>query len=114
MSDCLFCKLIDRQIPANIAYEDDEVLAFHDINPQAPTHLLIIPKKHVTTVNDFAETDAALIGRMTLTAQKLAKELGFAEDGYRLNVNTNKDGGQTVYHVHMHLLAGRQFHWPPG
>ena len=114
MQDCLFCKIIHREIPAKIAYEDDQVLAFHDIDPQAPTHILIIPKKHITTLNDLTEEDAALVGRLQVTAAKLAKELGFDEAGYRVVMNCNQDGGQTVWHIHMHLLAGRALSWPPG
>ena len=112
--DCLFCKLIARDIPADIVYEDDEVLAFHDIAPQAPTHILIIPKRHIATLNDLNEEDCALVGRLQFTAQKLAKELGIAEEGYRVVMNCNEAGGQTVYHIHMHLLGGRSLTWPPG
>lgn len=112
--DCLFCKIIKREIPADIVYEDDEVLAFNDINPQAPTHILIIPKKHIATLNDIEEADLAIIGRLQYTAAKLAKERGFAEDGYRVVMNCNEMGGQTVYHIHMHLMGGRTFTWPAG
>ncbi|XGA81079.1 histidine triad nucleotide-binding protein [Halomonas sp. CH40] len=112
--DCLFCKIIKREIPADIVYEDDEVLAFNDINPQAPTHILIIPKKHIATLNDIEEADLAIIGRLQYTAAKLAKERGFAEDGYRVVMNCNEMGGQTVYHLHMHLMGGREFTWPAG
>jgi len=114
MPDCLFCKLVEREIPAQIVYEDDQVLAFHDIDPQAPTHILIIPKRHISTLNDLSVEDAALVGRLQVTAAKLAKELGFAEAGYRVVMNCNQDGGQTVWHIHMHLLAGRSLTWPPG
>lgn len=114
MQDCLFCKIINREIPADIVFEDDEVLAFHDIAPQAPTHILIIPKRHIATLNDLDQADAALVGRLQITAAKLAKELGFAEKGYRVVMNCNEDGGQTVWHIHMHLLAGRALTWPPG
>jgi len=112
--DCLFCKIIKREIPADIVYEDDEVLAFNDINPQAPTHILIIPKKHIATLNDIEKADLAIIGRLQYTAAKLAKERGFAEDGYRVVMNCNEMGGQTVYHIHMHLMGGREFTWPAG
>jgi len=112
--DCLFCKIINREIPADIVYEDDDVLAFNDINPQAPTHILIIPKKHIATLNDIEESDLAIIGRLQFTAAQLAREKGFAEDGYRVVMNCNEMGGQTVYHIHMHLLGGREFTWPPG
>ena len=111
---CLFCKIINEEIPADIVYQDDDVLAFRDINPQAPTHILCIPKKHISTTNDISDEDEKLIGKLVSTASKLAKQLGFAEDGYRLNLNCNDHGGQTVFHIHLHLLGGRQFSWPPG
>lgn len=112
MSDCLFCKIAAGEIPAEKLYEDEDVLAFHDIDKQAPTHFLVIPKRHIATLND-AE-DAELLGKLSLTASKLAKELGFAEDGYRVVMNCNEDGGQAVYHIHLHCLAGRALSWPPG
>lgn len=112
--DCLFCKIINREIPADIVYEDDEMLAFNDINPQAPTHVLIIPKRHIATLNDIEEQDLAVVGRLPYTAARLAEELGFAEDGYRVVMNCNENGGQTVYHIHMHLMGGRRFTWPAG
>ncbi|WP_158772617.1 histidine triad nucleotide-binding protein [Cobetia sp. L2A1] len=112
--DCLFCKIINREIPADIVYEDDEVLAFNDISPQAPTHVLIIPKQHIATLNDIEESQLATIGRLQFVAAKLARERGFAEDGYRVVMNCNEDGGQTVYHIHMHLMGGRRFTWPAG
>ena len=112
--NCLFCKIIDRHIPAKIAYEDDQVLAFYDIAPQAPVHILIIPRQHIATINDFSDKETELLGHMLLTAKKLAGELGVAEDGYRLNLNCNHNGGQTVFHTHLHFLAGRPFSWPPG
>ncbi|HEX5057671.1 MAG TPA: histidine triad nucleotide-binding protein [Gammaproteobacteria bacterium] len=114
MSDTIFSKIIRREIPADIVYEDGEVLAFRDINPQAPTHVLIIPKKVIPTVNDLKEADAALVGKLVLTAQKIAAEQGLSEDGYRLVINCNTRAGQTVYHLHLHLLGGRQMKWPPG
>ncbi|MDR5904618.1 histidine triad nucleotide-binding protein [Franzmannia qiaohouensis] len=110
----LFSKIIAREVPADIVYEDDQVLAFHDINPQAPTHILIIPKKPIATLNDLTEEDQALVGRLPLVAAKLAKQLGFAEEGYRVVMNCNENGGQTVYHIHMHLMGGRRFTWPAG
>ena len=113
-SETLFSKIIKREIKADIVFEDDEVLAFRDINPQAPTHILIIPKKPIATVNDLSEEDGTLIGRMVLTAKKLAADEGCANDGYRLVINCNEDGGQTVFHIHLHLLGGRSFGWPPG
>ncbi len=112
--DCLFCKIINREIPADIVYEDEHMLAFNDINPQAPTHMLIIPKRHIATLNDIEEADLALVGRLQYTAAKLAKEAGFAEEGYRVLMNCNEKGGQTVYHIHMHLMGGRRFTWPAG
>ncbi|OOV88497.1 histidine triad nucleotide-binding protein [Oceanospirillum linum] len=112
--DCLFCKLVAREIPADIVFEDDDVIAFRDIAPQAPTHILIIPKRHISTLNDLTEEDCALVGRLQFTAQKIAKEVGIADDGYRVVMNCNEDGGQTVYHIHMHLLGGRGMAWPPG
>ena len=112
--DCLFCKIINREIPADIVYEDDQVLAFNDIDPKAPTHMLVIPKKHIATLNDITEEDQALVGRLPLTASRLAKDLGFAEDGLRVVMNCNEDGGQTVYHIHMHVMGGRRFTWPAG
>jgi histidine triad (HIT) family protein len=106
MPDCLFCKIVQRQLPGDIVFEDDDVLAFNDINPQAPTHVLIIPKRHVATVNDVADTSvlAALIAR----ARSIATDRGISASGYRIVFNCNADGGQTVYHVHLHLLGGRQ------
>ncbi|MBE0488405.1 MAG: histidine triad nucleotide-binding protein [Halomonas sp.] len=111
---CLFCQIINREISAEIVFEDDEVLAFEDIAPQAPTHLLVIPKRHVATLNDLEERDLALVGRLPIVAARLARERGFAEEGYRVVMNCNDDGGQTVYHIHMHLMGGRRFTWPAG
>ncbi len=110
----LFSKIIAREIPANIVYEDDACVAFTDINPQAPTHVVIVPRKEIPTVNDLTVEDAVLVGRMTLAAQAIAKKVGIDEAGYRLVINCNADAGQTVFHLHMHLLAGRVMHWPPG
>ena len=110
----LFAKIIRREIPADIVYEDDEVLAFRDINPQAPLHVLFIPKRAVATLNDLGEGDAALVGKLVIAATRWAKAQGFAEDGYRVVMNCNRDGGQTVFHIHLHLLAGRRLEWPPG
>lgn len=112
--DCLFCKIAAKQIPARIAFENERVIAFHDLFPQAPTHLLIIPKAHYTTLNDVPASEAALVGELVTTASQLAKELDFAEPGYRVVMNCNPDGGQSVYHIHLHLLAGRRLNWPPG
>ena len=111
---CLFCKLAKGEINSDIVYDDDEVIAFRDIHPQAPHHILVIPRRHIATVNDTDPEDTALIGKLILTAQRVAKDLGVAEDGYRLVMNCNGHGGQTVFHVHLHLLAGRPMHWPPG
>ncbi|MEO1750298.1 histidine triad nucleotide-binding protein [Thiofaba sp. EF100] len=114
MAETIFSKIIRKEIPAQIVYEDDEVLAFRDINPQAPVHILIIPKKPIATLNDLQPEDAPLIGKLYLVAKRLASEMGFAEDGYRTVFNCNRHGGQEVYHLHLHLLAGRQMTWPPG
>lgn len=112
--DCLFCKIVRREIPAKIIFENDELLAFHDIRPQAPTHLLVIPKRHISTINDVQNEDSKLIGSMILSAKQLAQQEGFNEQGYRLVFNINSDGGQEVYHIHLHVLGGRQMTWPPG
>ena len=114
MGDTIFGKIIRREIPADIVYEDDEVLGFRDVNPQAPVHVLFIPKRPLATLNDALASDAELLGKLTLAAVAYAKQEGFAEQGYRTVVNCNEDGGQTVYHLHLHLLAGRRLHWPPG
>jgi histidine triad (HIT) family protein len=114
MTDTLFDKIIRREIPADIVYEDDDVLAFRDIHPQAPVHVLFIPKKSIATLNDLTENDALLIGKLVLAATRWANAQGFAENGYRLVTNCNRDGGQTVFHIHLHLLAGRAMQWPPG
>lgn len=114
MSDCLFCKIIEKQIPAKIAYEDDQVLAFHDISPQAPVHILIIPKKHIASINDLQECDSAIIGYLHQIAKKLAHELKIEKSGYRLVINNGPDAGQAVSHIHLHVLGGRKLQWPPG
>lgn len=114
MSSCLFCKIVNREIPASIFYEDEAVIGFHDIAPQAPSHMLFIPKKHVSTINDFEQQDAELVGKLILAARQTAVSSGIADDGYRLVMNCNAHGGQTVFHVHLHMLAGRHLHWPPG
>lgn len=114
MSEDLFEKIVAREIPADIVWENDELLAFRDIEPQAPVHILIIPKRKVRTLNDLTPEDAGLVGRMVLAAAKIAKSEGIAEDGYRLNFNCNAAGGQSVWHIHLHLLGGRQMTWPPG
>jgi len=114
MSDDLFERIVRREIPADIVFEDDEVLAFRDVNPQAPTHILIIPKRRIATINDARDSDAELLGRLILSARQIAAEQGIAEDGYRLVFNCNSHGGQTVFHIHLHLLGGRSMAWPPG
>jgi len=114
MSECLFCRIIRREIPASIVYEDDRVLAFNDINPQAPLHALVIPKRHIESLNALAPEDDALVGELARRAAAIARDKGFAERGFRTVFNTNADAGQTVFHIHLHLLAGRGLTWPPG
>jgi len=114
MADCLFCKIIEKKIPAKIAYEDDKVLAFHDIGPQAPVHVLIIPKEHIPAVDSLTEKHQELVGHIHLIAQKLARELKISKTGYRLVINNGQDAGQAVAHLHLHLLGGRKMQWPPG
>lgn len=114
MSETLFSKIIRREIPADIVYEDEHLLGFRDVNPQAPVHVLFIPKKPIATLNDAADDEAELMGRLLLAARAYAKQEGFAEAGYRTVINCNADGGQSVYHLHLHLLAGRKLSWPPG
>lgn len=112
--DCLFCRIAKGKIPAQIVYADDDLVAFKDIQPQAPTHLLIIPREHIATINDIHSDQASLLGKMVLKAKHLAKENALADSGYRLVFNVNSGGGQAVYHIHLHLLGGRQMTWPPG
>jgi histidine triad (HIT) family protein len=112
--DCLFCKVANGDVPAELIYEDDKVVAFRDIAPQAPVHCLIIPREHIPSINDLNEEHTALMGHLIQVATKIASEQGVATDGYRLNINCNPQGGQTVYHIHLHLLGGRQMSWPPG
>lgn len=112
--DCLFCKIAAGEIPANIIYHDDAIVAFDDISPQAPQHKIIIPRAHIATLNDLQNDHQAIIGQMVQTATQLASKLGIAEQGYRLVMNCNADGGQTVFHIHLHLIGGRAMHWPPG
>jgi histidine triad (HIT) family protein len=114
VADCLFCKIIDRKIPASIVYEDDRVLAFNDINPQAPTHVLVIPKRHIASLNELTAEDDGIVGELTRRAAAIALDRGIAEGGYRTVFNTNRDAGQTVFHIHLHLLGGRSLAWPPG
>jgi len=114
MSNCLFCKIVKGEIPADIVDENDVVMAFNDINPMAPTHVLIIPRDHISTTLDISEENKHLLGEMALMAQKIAVKKGLDSTGYRWVINTGKDGGQAVYHIHLHLLGGRQLNWPPG
>lgn len=114
MSEDLFLKIIDREIPADIIYETDDVLAFRDINPQAPVHVLIIPKTHIRTINDIEPDQEALVGRLFTAARQIAAQEGLSEAGYRVVMNCNEGAGQSVFHIHLHLLGGRPLHWPPG
>jgi histidine triad (HIT) family protein len=114
MDDCLFCKIIERKIPSTIVYEDNRIIAFNDITPQAPTHVLIVPKRHIRSLNDVGVEDEQIVGELVRRAAAIAKEKGFSESGYRTLFNTNRGAGQTVFHIHLHLLGGRSFGWPPG
>jgi len=114
MSDTIFSKIVRREIPADIVFENDTVLAFRDLNPQAPVHVLFIPKEPIATLNDVVPEQAELAGQLMIAAADYAKQEGFAEDGYRMVMNCNQHGGQSVYHIHLHLLGGRQMAWPPG
>ncbi|PLX80045.1 MAG: histidine triad nucleotide-binding protein [Desulfuromonas sp.] len=112
--DCLFCKIAAGDIPAKMVYEDEKLVVFRDINPQAPQHLLIVPRKHIRTTVDLTTADNELVGHIHQVAGKLAHDLGFADNGFRLVNNCNADGGQVVWHIHFHLLGGREMGWPPG
>ncbi|HUT23692.1 MAG TPA: histidine triad nucleotide-binding protein [Sumerlaeia bacterium] len=114
MADCLFCKIASGEIPADIVFQDEECVAFRDINPQAPTHVLVIPRRHIPTTNDLTPRDAELVGRLALAAARIAQDEGVVDGGYRLVLNCNEGAGQSVFHVHLHLLGGRDFRWPPG
>lgn len=114
MIDCIFCRIITREIPANILLETEHVLAFQDLNPQAPLHALVIPKKHIATLNDTSSEDREILGAMLLAGTEVARQAGFDESGYRTVMNCNADGGQTVFHIHLHVLGGRPLTWPPG
>jgi histidine triad (HIT) family protein len=113
-SDCLFCKIVAGKVNADIVHENDSVIAFRDINPQAPTHVLIIPRNHVATINDLSESDAGDVGRMFLAAKEVARTEGLEERGYRVVMNCMEGAGQSVFHIHLHLLGGRPLRWPPG
>jgi histidine triad (HIT) family protein len=112
--DCIFCKISSGEMSTDLIYEDDKVIAFNDIDPKAPRHVLIIPRKHIATLNDATNKETELLGHIITVAAKIADDLGIAESGYRVMFNCNKDGGQAVYHIHLHLLGGRALHWPPG
>ncbi|MBI4650866.1 histidine triad nucleotide-binding protein [Candidatus Desantisbacteria bacterium] len=114
MENCIFCKIVKREIPGKIVYEDNEIIAIEDINPQAKIHILIIPKKHISTILDITEDDSSLIFKIHKIINKLAKDTGCSENGFRVVLNCNKDGGQAVYHIHYHLIGGRKMDWPPG
>jgi histidine triad (HIT) family protein len=114
MPDCLFCKIVAREIPASIVYEDDRLLAFNDINPQGPTHVMVVPKRHIATLNDLVAGDDEIVGEMVRRAAAIAKERGIDAGGFRTVFNTNRDAGQTVFHIHLHLIGGRGLAWPPG
>ncbi len=114
MANCLFCKIALGEIDSDTVYENENVMAFRDLRPQAPVHILVIPKKHIATVNDFEDTDKNLIGDLYLAAKEIAIQEGIAEDGYRTVINCNENGGQEVFHVHLHILGGREMRWPPG
>ncbi|HHJ80152.1 MAG TPA: histidine triad nucleotide-binding protein [Candidatus Tenderia electrophaga] len=114
MSDCLFCKMVSGEIQPDTVYDDDDVLAFRDINAQAPTHVLVIPKRHISTINDLNADDAELVGKLYLAAKQVAEQDGIASDGFRTVMNCNAGAGQTVFHIHLHVLGGRNMLWPPG
>ena len=114
MTNCLFCKIINLEIPGSIVFEDERLVAFNDINPQAPTHILIVPKRHIASLNDLTADDDHVIGELVRRAAVLAKDRGISDGGFRTVFNTNRDAGQTVFHIHLHLLGGRSMQWPPG
>ncbi len=113
-SNCIFCKIINRKIPSRIVLEDQHSIAFHDVNPQAPVHILIVPKKHIPEIHSMTEADKELIGHLFLNAKKIADDMGLDKNGYRMVINNGAGAGQTVFHIHLHLLSGRRFAWPPG
>ena len=114
MEDCLFCKIVNKEIPAQIIFENETIIAFEDINPQAPIHILLIPKEHFTSLNDVTEEKKEILGELLIKARQIAKEKGLANNGYRIVLNTGKDSGQAVFHIHFHLFGGRRMTWPPG
>ena len=114
MTDCLFCRIASGEIPASIVYQDERLVAFRDINPQAPVHVLLIPRRHIGTLNDLSPADDGIVGELVRRAAAIAGELGVSERGYRTVFNCNADAGQTVFHIHLHLLGGRKMAWPPG
>jgi histidine triad (HIT) family protein len=114
MPQCLFCQIINGELNASIVYQDDHIVAFNDINPQAPTHVLVVPRRHVATLNDLIEEDDQLVGELIRRAAAIAKSRGIASAGFRTVFNTNREAGQTVFHIHLHLIGGRPMHWPPG
>jgi histidine triad (HIT) family protein len=114
MEDCLFCKIVNKKIPSELIFEDERIVAFNDINPQAPIHILIIPKEHFASLNDVPEEKADILGHILARARQIAQNIGIQESGYRIVLNTERDSGQEVYHIHFHLLGGRRMTWPPG
>jgi len=114
MDGCIFCQIRDRKLPAKLVYEDELAVAFEDLNPQAPTHILVIPRKHIATLNDLKPEDETLVGHLLTVGKAIATERGIAQSGWRAVLNCNSDAGQTVFHLHLHVLGGRKMHWPPG
>jgi histidine triad (HIT) family protein len=114
MADCLFCKIIAREIKGSIVYEDNRVVAFNDINPQAPTHVLVVPRRHIASLNELTPENDQIVGELVRRAAAIARDRGISSGGFRAVFNTNRDAGQTVFHIHLHLLGGRAMHWPPG
>ena len=114
MTNCLFCRIVQKEIPASVVYEDDDLVVFNDINPQAPLHALVIPKRHIASLNELTDQDDALVGKLVRRAASIAKQHGYSDRGFRTVFNTNAEAGQTVFHIHLHLLAGRGLTWPPG
>ncbi len=114
MSNCIFCKIIEREIPATIAYEDKRIIAFEDVNPQAPVHILLIPKEHFTSLNDMPESKKDIVSHIFIKAKEIAKQKNINDSGFRIVLNTGKNSGQAVFHIHFHLLGGRRMTWPPG